>query len=306
MSSRGFSLVETLVVAAVLAIAVAVGFPFFRACAAEAHLLGAGQAFRSEFRKARSLAVRSTASTPRSASSAGSEGASYAVYVDGNGNGVRSADIRSGVDRLLAGPFPLTGGAPGVRVGFNPGTPAVPPARGALDGDPIRFGRSDILSFSPAGNRHPRDLLPGRGRAQAAVRVTGQRPGAADDLARLLEGAVRRGVPPFPSSASSRRTGPEASARRPGAAPPVGADRRDGSPRPPSRSGGGCAVPAGETLDGGRVLVWWPGRPARAASIACGRGSDRWAGRPRPASRFTPGPSRAGLAADSAVRPGLC
>jgi hypothetical protein len=33
--------------------------------------------------------------------------------------GVRSADILSGRDRLVSGPFPLPGGAPGVRVGSS-------------------------------------------------------------------------------------------------------------------------------------------------------------------------------------------
>jgi prepilin-type N-terminal cleavage/methylation domain-containing protein len=172
MPSRGFSLVEALVVVAVLATAVAVGFPWFRAWSAEAHLLGAGQAFRSEFRKARSLAVlynRYTAIRFERRL----EGDAYAVYVDGNDNGVRSVDIRSGIDRLVAGPFPLTAGAPGVRVGFNPGTPAVPPARGTLEGDPIRFGRSDILSFSPLGTATPGTFYLAGDGIQAAVRVTG-------------------------------------------------------------------------------------------------------------------------------------
>ena len=77
------------------------------------------------------------------------------------------------MDRLVAGPFPLTGGAPGVRVGFNPGTPAPPPGRGMLEGDPIRFGRSDILSFSPLGTATPGTFYLAGDGAQAAVRVTG-------------------------------------------------------------------------------------------------------------------------------------
>jgi hypothetical protein len=100
-------------------------------------------------------------------------GEMYAVYADGNGNGVRSIDIRAGTDRLVAGPFPLTAGAPGVWVGINPDTPAPPPARGTLSGDPIRFGRSDILSFSPLGTATPGTFYLAGDGAQAAVRVTG-------------------------------------------------------------------------------------------------------------------------------------
>jgi hypothetical protein len=86
---------------------------------------------------------------------------------------VRSNDIDSGRDRLVAGPFPLTGGAPGVRVGINPGVPALPPERGTLSGDPVRFGVSDILSFSPIGTATPGTFYLAGDAGQAAVRVTG-------------------------------------------------------------------------------------------------------------------------------------
>jgi hypothetical protein len=95
------------------------------------------------------------------------------VYRDGNRNGVRSIDIESGEDALVSGPFPLTGGAPTVRVGINPGTPVPPPDHGTLSGDPIRFGSSDILSFSPLGTATPGTFYLAGPFAQAAVRVTG-------------------------------------------------------------------------------------------------------------------------------------
>jgi prepilin-type N-terminal cleavage/methylation domain-containing protein len=171
MRSRGFSLVELLLVVAIVAVMGAVGFPVFRAHSAEAHLIGAGQAFRSEFRRARSMAVRGNTYTAIRFERDPS-GDVYAIYADGNGNGVRSAEIRAGIDRLVAGPWPLTAGAHDVRVGFNPGTPAVPPDRGLLTGDPIRFGRADILSFSPLGTATPGTFYLAGDGIQAAVRVT--------------------------------------------------------------------------------------------------------------------------------------
>ena len=84
-----------------------------------------------------------------------------------------SADILSGRDRLVSGPFPLSGGAPGVRVGINPGIPALPPEQGQLSGDPVRFGVSDILSFSPLGTATPGTFYLAGDSGQAAVRVTG-------------------------------------------------------------------------------------------------------------------------------------
>ena len=38
-----------------------------------------------------------------------------------------------GIDRRVAGPFFLDAQAPGVRVGINPGTPAIPPDQGMSD-----------------------------------------------------------------------------------------------------------------------------------------------------------------------------
>ena len=42
-----------------------------------------------------------------------------------------------------------------MRVGINPGIPALPAEHGELSGDPARFGSSDILSFSPLRTAAP-------------------------------------------------------------------------------------------------------------------------------------------------------
>ena len=173
MRERGFSLVEALVVCGIVLTMAAVATPPFRALFADAHLMGAGQQFRSQFRLAYSTAVRTGAYTAIRFERRDDGTYWYAVYSDGNANGVLSADIRAGWDRLLSGPFPLTGGAPGVWVGINPGVPAPPPDRGMLSGDPIRFGRSDLLSFSPLGTATPGTFYLAGDVAQAAVRVTG-------------------------------------------------------------------------------------------------------------------------------------
>ena len=159
----------------VLAIIVIFGtlsVPHIRAYSAEAHLLGAGQVFRGEFRKARSMAAtRGVITALRFESEA--DGWHLSTYADGNRNGVRAADIRAGIDRRIAGPRQLTTGAGDVRVGINPDTPAIPPDRGTLDpADPIRFGQSNMLSFSPLGTATPGTFYLAGAHAQAAVRVT--------------------------------------------------------------------------------------------------------------------------------------
>ena len=172
MNERGHTLVELLLVVAILVIFGTLSAPHIRAYSAEAHLLGAGQVFRGEFRRARSMAVtRGVFTALRFETEPG--GWLLSTYADGNGNGVRSSDIKIGIDRRVSGPRQLTTGAGDVRVAINPGTPALPPDRGTLDpSDPIRFGQSNMLSFSPLGTATPGTFFLAGAHAQAAVRVT--------------------------------------------------------------------------------------------------------------------------------------
>jgi hypothetical protein len=172
-NESGRTFIEMLVVVGILGTGVATVVPALRAYGVEGHIVGAGKIFKEEFWKARSTAMRLNVQTAIRFEHL-DDGPSFSVYADGNGNGVRAADIRAGIDRLVSGPIPLSGGAPGVRIGINPNVPAVPPETGTLDGeDPIRFGSSDMLSFSPLGTATPGTFyLAGEG-VQAAVRVTG-------------------------------------------------------------------------------------------------------------------------------------
>ena len=61
--------------------------------------------------------------------------------------------LSAGIDRLVAGPYWMRGRFPGVSFSFLPGFEGMDPNGdpvGNLD-DPIRFGRSDICTFSPTG-----------------------------------------------------------------------------------------------------------------------------------------------------------
>ena len=82
-------------------------------------------------------------------------GGRFAVYIDGGKPGIRGVEIASGLDRLVRGPIDLTASFEGVRLGIpGPGSvPRVPPARGVLQpgDDPVQFGNTDIVSFSPQG-----------------------------------------------------------------------------------------------------------------------------------------------------------
>jgi prepilin-type N-terminal cleavage/methylation domain-containing protein len=173
MRNRGFSLVELLVVVGMILAMLAASAPVYRGLTADSHLMAAGRQFVGHFRLAASRAVSSNAYTAIRFETRAPGQVWYTVYQDGNQNGVLSVDIASGRDARIAGPFPLTGGAPSVRVGIHPDTPAIPPETGTLSGDAIRFGRAEMISFSPFGTATPGTFYLAGDAAQAAVRVTG-------------------------------------------------------------------------------------------------------------------------------------
>jgi prepilin-type N-terminal cleavage/methylation domain-containing protein len=76
-------------------------------------------------------------------------------YRDGNNNGIRSADILAGIDRRYSGPMRLSRNSDDIRVGIlNDQVPEIPPKTGNIPAakDPVKFGKSDIISFSPFGD----------------------------------------------------------------------------------------------------------------------------------------------------------
>ena len=78
----------------------------------------------------------------------------YAYYADGDGDGIRRADIDSGRDPRIGNERDLASRFTGVDFGLlDVAIPAIPPGRGKLtpSDDPVRFGRSDIITFTPRG-----------------------------------------------------------------------------------------------------------------------------------------------------------
>ncbi len=100
----------------------------------------------------------------------------HALYRDGDGDGVRNADIVAGIDPEVRPPRRLAHLGRRIRFGFPAGDPPRDPGnpRSRLDrlDDPIRFNRSDLASFNPRGTATPGTVYLTDGRRHlAAVRV---------------------------------------------------------------------------------------------------------------------------------------
>jgi hypothetical protein len=148
------------------------GLPAVRAWHVRSQLVGVAEVFKSEFRRARSLAIRRNAYTALRFEHH-EDGVYMRVALDNDNDGVSSRDLHAGIDTFMGEPRKLSSVAE-VRLGVLPGVPEPPPGRGMLDpSDPIRFGRSDMVSFSPLGGATPGTIYFAGHGLQAAVRVTG-------------------------------------------------------------------------------------------------------------------------------------
>lgn len=95
------------------------------------------------------------------------------LYGDGDGDGIAREDIRTGVDRALTSPAFLREGQ--AFAGLPEGVLTDPMGQAIGLRDPVRFGRSAILSFGPLATATPGSLyLRDRtGREAWAFRVAG-------------------------------------------------------------------------------------------------------------------------------------
>jgi hypothetical protein len=101
-------------------------------------------------------------------------GYSYAVYVDGNGNGVVARDVQSGIDRRIGASERLSQQFTGVDFGTISGLPPIDPGGSPPGSDPIRLGSGNMASFAAAGTATSGTVyVRGRAGAQYAVRLFG-------------------------------------------------------------------------------------------------------------------------------------
>lgn len=155
----GFTLLELVVTVAVLALAATLAAPpLLRASSGLVTRLAAEEVAVT-LEHARAFAIRHSMKVGLKFHVAADGAVSWALYRDGDGDGVRTADIDAGVDPRLTPVRSLVHFGRTARLGFPRGEAPRDPSdpRRKLDrlDDPIRFNRSDIASFSPLDGATP-------------------------------------------------------------------------------------------------------------------------------------------------------
>ncbi len=159
----GYTVIEILFVVGVAATLAAIAVPQSWIAVDSARAGAAARYLASRMAAARAQAVMRSAHVALRFDE-GADGITFQVFVDGNRNGVLTADIALGAD---------TGLEPAVRIGdLFPGTAIA--VTGGAGADPVRLGGSNLLSFTPLGTSTSGSIfVRGRDGSQFAIRVLG-------------------------------------------------------------------------------------------------------------------------------------
>ncbi|HKI05958.1 MAG TPA: type II secretion system protein [Thermoanaerobaculia bacterium] len=161
MNQKGFNLLELIVTLSVMGFVLTVGAPPLLRISGDLRLHLATQELVGVLRVARSYALRHDANVAVKFRTGRNGVITFALYRDGDGDGVLTRDIDAGTDPQVSPPRPLAHLGRGFGFGFPPGPPPRDPSTGRpmdrLD-DPIRFNQSDLASFGPLGTSTPGSL----------------------------------------------------------------------------------------------------------------------------------------------------
>jgi type II secretory pathway pseudopilin PulG len=186
---RGQSVVELLMVLLIFVALSAIAIPSFSHAVQEGRLRGAAFYLSSRVALLRMQAVRRYANVALRFTNVGSS-YRYQTFGDGDGDGVRSADIATGRDPALDTGDEIGNHFEGVRFGFIPGCPLIDGSTVAAGANPIRIGSSGLLVFAPSGTATSGTLyLRGQGDTAYAVVILG-----ATGRTRLLRCTARTGT----------------------------------------------------------------------------------------------------------------
>lgn len=171
MRSSGYSLLEAMLTLAILLTLAGMATPAFLNARDDARARSAADHVASLLHLARAEALKRHVNVALRFEPDAAD-FRYAMYVDGNGNGVRTADIDGGVDGVIRPSERIGQQCPGVRFALDEQASAID--EDGTTTDPVHVGRSRMVSFSPLGASTSGTVyLLGRGRRQFAVRVLG-------------------------------------------------------------------------------------------------------------------------------------
>ena len=152
---HGHTLLELLAALVILGIMVCVAVPAFATFRRRNSVNAAAQELQGTLRLVRSRAIARSAHAGIKFTGSGSAW-TFAIYDDGDNDGVRNDDIRKGIDPLAVAAAPLMPQLHIARIGLLPYAIKDP------DGDPLQptnspvaFNNSTICSFSPIGSGTP-------------------------------------------------------------------------------------------------------------------------------------------------------
>lgn len=174
-SILGFSILELLVVLAVVGMVAAAGVPAFRSIQSSLAVRNALGEIRSILQTARSRAIASNRHTAVRFER-DRKRFRYAIYEDGDWDGVRNDDIARRIDKPIITSREVLRGVSRAWIGLPP-HPIADPDSGALmrpGSSAIRFNRSMLCSFSPSGSGTSGSVfVTDGGKVTAVIRVFG-------------------------------------------------------------------------------------------------------------------------------------
>ena len=152
---NGFTLIELLIAIAIIGLTTAIAIPEWQSLRRRSAVRAAASEIRSIFRMARSRAITRSANAGVKFTR-GAYDWQYAIYDDGDGDGVRNDDIQRGIDRRVTAPQYMIRGPELASISI-PASVRVDPDGAAMPAgaSPVQFGTSTICSFSPLGESTP-------------------------------------------------------------------------------------------------------------------------------------------------------
>lgn len=158
--NRGLSMVEAVLVVAVVAVIAAAALPGLDAIHRAAALRAASSQLKGLLYRCRADAVMNRRATAAVFDRRPDGSWRCFIAVDGDGDGIRSRDIRALVDPVVGEVLHFESGGAGLGILQGEFVPD-PSGRGRLRGDlsdPVRAGRGNMITFTPRGTASPASI----------------------------------------------------------------------------------------------------------------------------------------------------